>query len=159
MLSYHHVVLCTSLCTCKVYAHLINLVMLNCHILHRDSRGLERKDEASGFHRVSQFKVRLPWTRDTPWQSTVPVECEEKNSKDLHDNVNRVKGFHELTVLKGTMGGPNIRKTRIWCNQKGIMTVCKQCNVPVCSDDGCGNDSCSFSFHNAPAVCNLPYSP
>ena len=72
---------------------------------------------------------------------------------------NRVKGFHELIFLKGTHDGPNVRKTCIWCRRMGIVTLCKQCNVPLCSTDGSDDDSCNFSFHNAPLYCTVPHTP
>ena len=134
--------------------------MLNFHIVYRDSRMAWK-----GRMKLLDFIESLISKLDFPEHEKLPdrVLCQQSAKRRTQEicmkDVNCVKGFHKLTVLKGTMGGPNIRKTCIWCNQKGIMTVCKQCNVPVCSDDDCGNDSCNFSFHNAPVVCNLPYTP
>jgi len=162
MLSYYRIRLRTSHWTRKVYAHLINLVMVNCHILYRDSRDLGRRDEN---FRLLDFIESLISELGFPEDERLParVMCQptarRRTLETCMRDPNRVKGFHELTVLKGTMGGPNMRKTCVWCNQKGIMTVCRQCNVSVCSDDGCGNDSCNFSFHNAPVVCNVLYTP
>ena len=44
----------------------------------------------------------------------------------------------------------------------GILTICKQCNVPLCiSTDGDDEEtlSCNHSYHCTPLLEDLPYTP
>ena len=162
MLSYYRIKLRTSHWMRKIYVHLINLVMVNCHILYRDSRGLTRRDDN---FRLLDFIETLIAELGFPEHETVPSEVlsqqpmSRRTLQSCMKDSNRVKGFHELIYLKTARGGPNVRKTCIWCGEMGIVSICKQCNVPVCGSDGSDDESCNYSFHYAPLVCNVPYTP
>ena len=136
------------------------MVVVNCHILYRDSRKLTRKDPLYSLLAFQEALIAQLGFNDL---DEVPVEVlneppgPRRSVQTAIRDIRRCQGLHEPLVIKRRRSDPNRRKVCIWCRTSGIMTMCATCNVPLClksTEDDENEPSCFYKFHSAPLPIN-----
>ena len=159
-LSYYRISLRTRHWKRKIYAHMINVAVVNSHIIFVESRKQrKRESDSRAYPSLLQFQEMLITELGFPQTIELPREVYNEPPprrrtlpKALAD-VRRRSGIHEPLILKRSRDGPNTRKTCLWCQKSGIYTMCKTCNTPLCMStcyDDPNDDSCFLQFHTAP---------
>jgi hypothetical protein len=156
LISYYRIDLRTTKWMRKFFFHFLNMVTVNCHLLYKESRGLSRGDDLYALLPFTEALITELGFSGQPVMAANVLNTKPVARRSLETclaDVRRLQGFHEIQILRRSRTGKNIRKTCIWCNRKGIMTMCQQCNVPLCTTSDPERDSCNYAFHHAPCQC------
>jgi hypothetical protein len=139
----------------KIYVHLLNIAVVNGHILYRDSRRLGPSDDN---FRLISFQEKLISELGFPQRQEPPPDVlnvrpgRRRSLQICLADMRRCQGFHEPLLHRRRAGDPDLRKTCIYCNKKDISSMCVTCNVPLCLKSSFKDDSCFALFHNAPVT-------
>lgn len=157
-LSYYRCYLKTRHWKRKIYAHLLNIVLVNSHILYKESRQLA--SDAQGFRLINFMEMVIkelafPNPEDSlPVNAMRPVPSARRRTEMWVSDPSRLSNYHEPMILsrKGDTIGSSVdpRRTCRVCFTK-VCTFCIQCNVALCfaTQPHAGNKkSCWHAFHN-----------
>ena len=150
----------------KIYAHLMNIAIVNIHILFKLSRKLQAGDKG---YRLLEFMEMLiteicyGTKEDIPKEVLRPANSKKRSKLAMVDNPSRLLGYHEPVHLKfcSKKVGNKVkvcdnRRKCVVCNDLKCMFICEQCNVALCvktKEEQADKKfySCWYKFHNLPA--------
>jgi hypothetical protein len=161
-LSYYRIKLRTRKWKRKIYSHMMNIAIVNSHILYKESRNLDRYHHLfSLLHFQEALINQLGFPDNTepiPLEAFLKSHLKRRTLDTCLRDHQRVHGFHEPLIMKRPReSGQDIRRKCLWCSKEKISTMCKTCNVPLCietlpnDEEG---ESCYWLFHHAKLASN-----
>lgn len=135
----------------KFYTHFINVAIVNCHILYKESRKLVRTDPLftlKDFIIAVVMDIGFMGRRNEEIVSNRPRQ-RRSLATCLADPLRHI-GFHEPIWYPRIRNEPDLRKKCIWCGMENVSHMCLTCNVPLCMATGVHGQvgtSCFKAFH------------
>jgi hypothetical protein len=165
-IAYYRIRLKTKHWKRKVYAHLMNIAIVNIHILFKLSRKLEPGDK--GFRLLEFIEMLITeicygTAEEVPKEVLRPAPGKKRTKQAMVDDPTRLLGYHEPVHLRrcSKKVGNKIkdcdnRRKCVVCNDLKCMFICEQCNVALCiktKEEQADKKfySCWYKFHNLPA--------
>jgi hypothetical protein len=134
---------------------MINVAVVNAHILFREVNGLARGDAGYtllNFIEILVKQLAYPNAAADAPATTVLVAASRRSLETCLKDPRRKAGFHESSINRRCRGGPNTQRKCIWCGKDYIITMCAMCSVPLCVLEGDYDPaslSCYRQFHEA----------